>query len=221
MMSLEADLAFSFTLGVFSLLSPCAFPLLPGYISYLLGSSEKKVGGMSAGLAVTLGMITSLALLGIAVAMVGGVLLGYVPYLELAVALAIIAFGVLMVADIPIPTIAPIRDLSGGTGGASGLYAFGFGYGLAVSGCSAPLFFTLLAFSLVQGFLMAMGTFIFYALGMGAVFVVITLFIGEARATLTQRMGRLTFWLHRIGGLGLIGAGLYLLYIFLLANPIL
>ncbi|MFQ5950832.1 MAG: cytochrome c biogenesis CcdA family protein [Candidatus Geothermarchaeales archaeon] len=219
-MALEADLAFSFTLGVFSLLSPCAFPLLPGYISYLLGSGERKVGGMSAGLTVTLGMVTSLALLGIAVAMVGGVLLSYVPYLELVVGISIIAFGLLMVAEIPFPAIMPIRGFSGGKQGVSGLYTFGFGYGLAVSTCSAPIFFTLLAFSLVQGFLIGVGTFVFYALGMGAVFVVITLFIGEARSALTQKMGRLTFWLHRIGGLGLVGAGIYLLYIFFSANPI-
>ena len=32
---------FSFSLGIISFFSPCAFPMLPGYISYYLGIDDK------------------------------------------------------------------------------------------------------------------------------------------------------------------------------------
>jgi cytochrome c-type biogenesis protein len=48
-----ARVPLAFTLGAFAFFSPCAYPLLPGYVSYYLGTSARGDGGTPASAAGT------------------------------------------------------------------------------------------------------------------------------------------------------------------------
>lgn len=209
----EAELTFAFAAGVFVTVSPCSFPLLPGYFTYLLGSQSSAKRALTAGVTSTLGLMTSLSALGAIAAAVGSVLLAYLPYIEFAIAAFIIVLGILMLSNVSLPALLPVLRPSGRRG-LLGLYTFGLAYGLAASACAAPIFFSVLLFSLLGGILEGITTFVAYAFGIGVILTAVSFFVSEANDFFTQRLGRITYWLHRVGGLGLIAAGVYLFYVF-------
>lgn len=57
---------FPFLIGVLSFFSPCAFPLAPGYIGYLMGGREEPslTRGTLYGIICLIGVLTSAAILG-------------------------------------------------------------------------------------------------------------------------------------------------------------
>lgn len=207
-----AEALFIFSAGALTLASPCAFPLLPGYIGYLIGEERSTDKVITAGVVSTLGLLTALLGLGLVVALFGSLISSLLPFIELGVAVLIIAFGVLMVADVQLPTASLPFEI-GDRSGVSGVFVFGVGYGLAVSGCTAPIFFSVITLTLLQGFADTIFSFLIYGLGMGMVFVAVTLLVSEVKEAVRAGFGRVTFWLHKIGGIGLIGAGVYLLWL--------
>ncbi|MEM3004695.1 MAG: cytochrome c biogenesis protein CcdA, partial [Candidatus Bathyarchaeia archaeon] len=96
-MSLEGIL-FNFTLaflaGLSSLLHPCSFALLPGYIAYLV-ESESLTHGAFSGLVFTSGLVTVLAILGALLSSIGGILIAFMPWIQILVGVAIIVLGVI------------------------------------------------------------------------------------------------------------------------------
>ncbi|MCW4036673.1 MAG: cytochrome C biogenesis protein, partial [Candidatus Bathyarchaeota archaeon] len=58
-MSLDLPgLAFALTAGVLTVFSPCGYALLPGYVSYYLGSRLSLMRAVYGGVACTLGLVT-------------------------------------------------------------------------------------------------------------------------------------------------------------------
>ena len=63
-----SGLVFAFTSGVISIFSPCSYALLPGYISYYLGSRFGIVKAITGGIACTLGLLTVFTAIGALIA---------------------------------------------------------------------------------------------------------------------------------------------------------
>ena len=86
-MSLETlafDLAFAFSAGIFSIFSPCSFPLLPGYIAYMVGSKASGKKAVLVGGICTLGFLTVFTILGAVASSVGSIFIRYLPWLQLS-----------------------------------------------------------------------------------------------------------------------------------------
>jgi cytochrome c biogenesis protein CcdA/PKD repeat protein len=199
-----------FTSGALALLSPCGFPLLPGYISYYLGRRSSVERAVSGGVACTLGLVSVFSIIGIGVSLLGSLVTQYILALELIAGILAVLMGISMVLDVKFPLIqiskAPRQK------GLSGLFVYGIAYGLATLGCSAPIFFSTLFYAissggLIQGIL----TFMIYALGMGLPILIITLLVAKTKSALINRIMKVMPWFQRISSVILIVTGIYLI----------
>jgi len=215
--------ALAFLTGLLSFFAPCAFPLLPGYISYYLGRAEGGTtlrSSLKAGIAAATGINGIFALIGVAVALGGAVVKSYLSYLAPAVGVAIIILGlVMLLGPSGLAFFATFERLLssyaaklGGKSSDSGLVMYGVGYGLAVMGCQAPVFIALIFAGLgAGGAVQAILVFLAFSVGMGCMMIAVSLLAGTAKRTMLDRLKALMPYINRACGLILILVGLYFL----------
>ncbi len=210
-----SGLTLIFTAGALALLSPCGFPMLPGYISYYIGakaSSEKTILG---GAACTLGLLAVFSVIGVAVSTLSHLIYQHIPLLELMAGLIVVFLGISMIVEIRFPKFFTISK-SPKQKGLIGVFLYGVLYGLATFGCSAPIFFSILFYAVAAGgFLQGMITFVVYAIGMGLPITITTILIAKAKKLLVKRMMTMLPWIQKISGLVLITIGAYLIYYYI------
>lgn len=204
-------LAFAFTAGVLSIFSPCGYALLPGYVSYYLGSDLSLVRAVVGGLACTLGLVTVFSVVGALASSLGALMPQLIPVLDILAAVILIVLGVAMLRQANIPYLQlNVRPTT--RKGLAGLYMFGLVYGIAGVGCSAPIFLSVLLFAVSESWLNGVLTFTVYAIGMGVPLVLTSILVAEAKVMLIRRISGVTERLHKLGGTVLILVGLYLFY---------
>ncbi len=206
-----SGLAFAFTAGVFSLFSPCSYALLPGYVSYYLGAKFGVVKALTGGLACTLGLITVFAAIGALASSLGELVPQIIPLLDIAAGVILIAMGLGNLLDLKMPFIS-LNVVPSKKQGFLGLYTYGIVYGLAGVGCSAPIFISVLFYSMSKGPAQGVLSFVAYALGMGAPLIVTTILLSQAKEYMIQRINMATEKLRRVSGAILVAVGLYLIY---------
>lgn len=213
-MSLDAaGLAFAFTAGILSIFSPCGYALLPGYVSYFLGSDFSVARGVYGGLACTLGLMTVFSVVGVLASSLGALLQSLIPLLDLLAAAILISMGMVMLLEIQLPYISVNVDPSRRRG-LPGFYLFGIVYGMAGVGCSAPIFLSVLFHAMTKGLINGLLTFAAYAVGMGIPLVATGVLLAEAKDYVIARITRITPRLHRLSGVILILVGAYLAYFY-------
>ena len=211
-MSLQVTgLAFAFTAGILSIFSPCGYALLPGYISYYLGSKVSVGRAVSGGLVCTLGLMTIFIVVGVIASSVSVILPQLIPLLNLLAGAILIAMGIATLKQVRMPYLALPARLSKRKG-FSGFYLFGVVYGLAGVGCSAPIFLSILFYAMSRGFVNGVLTFAVYAVGMGVPLMVTSLLLATAKDYVIRRISGATPWLEKVSGVVLIIVGVYLFY---------
>jgi cytochrome c-type biogenesis protein len=206
-----SGLAFAFSAGVFSLFSPCSYALLPGYVSYYLGAKFGTVKALTGGLACTLGLVTVFAAIGALASSLGELVPQIIPLLDIAAGVILIAMGLGNLLNRKMPFIS-LNIVPSKKQGFLGLYTYGIIYGLAGVGCSAPIFISVLFYSMSKGLTQGILSFIAYALGMGAPLIVTTILLSQAKDYMIQRINMATEKLQRASGAILIAVGTYLIY---------
>jgi len=144
--SLATNVPFAVTAGVATFFSPCAYPLLPGYVGFYLNSveaDEASVTGAGArGLAAAVGVLATFAVLAGATLRVGQSTLSNIAVFETLVGGLLVAFGLLVVfGRAPSLSVSLPKRRSG----VLGFGLFGAGYALAGAGCVAPIFLAVVA----------------------------------------------------------------------------
>ncbi len=188
--------------------------MLPGYISYYMGTKASLERVVSGGVACTLGLLTTLCAVGVAVSMLGSLVSRYIPALELVAGVVVISLGLSMIGGIEFPAAltllkAPKRR------GFIGFYLYGITYGLATMSCSGPIFLSIIFTALAGGGpLYSIIVFVAYALGMGIPVIVTTVLIAKAKELVLTRIIIMVPLLRKISGLILVGIGAYLIYSF-------
>lgn len=234
-------LSYAFGLGVAAFFSPCAFPLLPGYVSYYLGQSAVEDGGETADggnrLAAILpgelpGRLARAALVGIVVSVgffvvFGGFaalfvlaqdqlyrygVLDRIAVLELLVGLVLVTTGALMAGGWKFPTVTV--TLPERRRSTAGYVAFGVLYSLAAAGCTAGLFVGITLRALAQGPVAILATLGSYAAGMSVLMVGVTVATALGRDVIVRRLVKRTGTIYRVGGALLVAAGFYEIYLF-------
>lgn len=207
---------FTFVLvaGASALLSPCGFPMLPGYISYYIGSKTSAMKTISAGIACTLGLFTVFSLIGMASSLLGSMINPYIPFLEVIAGVATILLGASMLVKIKFLTFsAPLKAPK--RKGLIGIFIYGVIYGSATLGCSAPVFFAVLFWAIIGGGLLnGIITFLVYAFGMGLPLILTTILLAKAKETTVKKLVKMTPWIQRFSGIILIIIGIYLIYFY-------
>ncbi len=139
--TLLSTLAIAIGAGLATFFSPCAYPLLPGYVGYYanhasggtptLGGSVVRGAVAGGGVIATFGVLFGLSFV------IGYDRLSGVTIFEYIVGVVLLGFGLLVVFDrAPSLSIAlPKRRSS-----VLGFGIFGAGYALAAAGCVAPIF---------------------------------------------------------------------------------
>jgi len=223
--------------GVLSFFAPCAFPLLPGYMSYCLarkegirkgkGGAKDLKGSVRGGIIAALGIISIFSLAGILVAAAGSTVVAYVSYLTPVIAVVIAIMGFMMLVDrtawadkmfgrITSKVQNGISGMTGkriGAGSNKGLYLYGAGYGIASMGCQAPVFVAIMVAGFAAGgFGEAFLLFVLFGIGMGAMMVMVTVLVGMAKGMAIRKMTTAMPYIKRVSGLILLVAGMYLAY---------
>jgi cytochrome c-type biogenesis protein len=155
----------------------------------------------------------------------GGALSSYLIRAKPVVALILVGMGVVMLADraLPVPTWASGGKLLTAPADERGplysLFLYGFGYGLASTGCTLPIYVGLVVFPLSSGaFTRAFTAFLSFALAMGGLMMLLTVVIAGSKQTLLRHLVASTVRIRRASGVILILIGLYLGYYFLKAG---
>ena len=143
---LTTNVAFALTAGAATFFSPCAYPLLPGYVGFYVNSvdaeSASVTGAGVRGIAAALGVLSTFALLGGAAAWVGQETLSEVTLFDTLVGALLVVFGFLVVLG-RTPSLS--LSLPKRRTGVLGFGLFGAGYALAGAGCVAPVFLAVVA----------------------------------------------------------------------------
>jgi cytochrome c-type biogenesis protein len=216
--------AFGFVAGIGAFFAPCAFALFPGYISYYLtsvGTGRESAGrSLVLGLTCAAGSAVFFALAGGAIALVGGVISSYLIATKPVIALAVALLGLGLVADVRLPSVSlPLGPVGRTLPRATGLFLYGFGYALASTGCTLPIYVSIIVLPLTSGFSgAALVTFASFASAMAVMMLLTSLLVGLARASLLRRLQASTVWIKRVSGVVLIAAGLYLGYYYIAAG---
>lgn len=189
--------------------------MLPGYASYYLGSeSLTRTDVVRAGLSTTAGFVAVFTIVGIVASAVRGLLLPFMAYFLLVAAVIIAIMGLSMLAHRPILSFLS-RVSRPERRGHLGLLAFGVAYGLSSLSCTAPVFFSLLVFSIATGgFVNLVVTFLVYALGMGALLIAFSLVVGQTRRFTVSSLSRFIPLIERGAALAMFMVAGYLVYLF-------
>lgn len=212
--ALLPTIAFALTAGVATFFSPCAYPLLPGYVGFYVSQTEGEEaslsGALSRGLVAGVGVLVTFVLLLGAAFWIGHSTLSNITLFEPIVGAILVVFGVLIVLDrAPSLSFALPKRRSG----VLGFGIFGAGYALAAAGCVAPLFVGVIARGLSLPPLSAAIVIGTYVGSVVLLMVSLTVATGMGLVASAGRLAAHSKTLKRIAGGVMIVAGLGQLYL--------
>ena len=222
-------LGYAFGAGMVATVNPCGVLLLPSLVAYYLGRGEEPLSAprragkaLLLGVMATLGFVTIFAAVGLAIGAGGRALAGAFPVGGMLVGLALLGLGVwlaltgrgfgILAASGAMGRVELRDDLRS-------LFLFGVGYAVTSLACTLPIFLVVAGSALAAGGpLAAVGQFVSYALGMGAVLTVVILGAAFFQSAVQRSVRRVVPYVHRLSAAFLIGAGLFVVNYWLSAG---
>ena len=219
-----AAFGIAFLGGLVAGFGPCVPPMLPAVFGYITGTvahdpdaeqpSVLMMRGLGLSAVFVLGMSLVFATIGAVAGLLGRALMvGGWTYYVVAAICVVLALQMLGVISLPIdrlnallPTRRPERR------GVIGALLFGMLFGLVASPCSTPILAAIAAIAATTGNAAKGGALLFvYGLGKG----VPLLLLGVASGSLVimRKVSSITPLLTKLGGVGLIGAAAYLVWL--------
>jgi len=201
------------SLGLLSTTSPCVLPLYPGFLAYLSGG-HRKIRNSKAryllGFFALAGVLTMMLLLGSGIALlsisIGRALAVVIPLADII----IFTLGLLLqfnfnlfksIPQIRIPLISHPY---------SNAYLYGFLYGPIALPCSGPLVVSIFAYSLTAGEVLGkLAIFFWFGIGFGLPLLLLSILSGANQRWLTRLFTQHTRLINLIGGILLIGVGIF------------
>jgi cytochrome c-type biogenesis protein len=206
----------AFAAGTLSFLSPCVFPLVPGYLSFLTGSAAGQGDRRRAVLLATffaLGFGLVFVALGATASSIGQLVGAHRRWLELFGGAVILLFGLHLLGILRVGLffrVARFHKLPTPKGPAGALLvgaAFGFGW----SPCVGPMLGGVLTLAAAEGTIsQGIWLLVAYALGLALPFIASAAALDRFLAA-SKRIRPLLPWVERSGGALLAGFGLLLL----------
>lgn len=206
--------------GVLSFSSPCALPLIPGYLSYVSGLSVSELGQARAralvlrsSAAFVAGFTVVFTALGASSTLVGSLLLGDLPVILDISGVFMIALGLALAGLLRIPFLARERrfDLARVPKGPRGAFPLGMAFAFGWTPCVGPVLATVLAVASTTSTVVTGAVLLaLYSLGLGLPFLALAVGFTRARTSLAwlRRRGRA---IEVTGGLLLVTVGVLFL----------
>jgi cytochrome c-type biogenesis protein len=208
----------AFVAGVISFLSPCVLPLVPGYLSFVAGTSLENLRDGAAPrarsliLAATfvLGFTAVFVALGASATALGSVLLSYKLQLGVIAGVIVILFGLHLLGLTPLRLMNREARfyIEKGGGHAASAFLLGLAFAFGWTPCIGPVLGAILTLSASTADV-AEGSLLLavYSLGLGVPFLLAALFTGTLLARL-RALGRVGRNLQRAAGGLLVAMGL-------------
>jgi len=203
----------SVSLGLLSSASPCILPLYPGFLAYLAGRQEgisSRVGRYSLGFFVLAGVLTMMLALGLLIALlsipIGAALTIAIPIADLL----IIALGVALLLNYNPFKVLPQVQVPVLNNPYVNAYIYGLLYGPIALPCSGPLVVGIFTYSLTAAEAFSkLSIFFWYGIGFGLPLLLLSFLSGATQQWIVRFFARNARTINFIGGLLLIGVGLY------------
>jgi cytochrome c-type biogenesis protein len=234
-LALPALFGLAFSAGAVTFFAPCAFPLLPGYLSYFLGDTAARADDETTdaitgrvrrplaraaliSLAASLGI--TLVYVGLAgtTAALGARALADIAVLEVVVGGVFLLAGAAMAAGWRGGTLGHVR-LPERRRSVVGFFLFGVLYAGAAAGCTAPLFLAVVAKGLASTPAVGVGIAVAYALGMSVVLTVLTGVSALGGSSAVSVLRDHTERIYRASGVLLAASGVAEIYYFFYGFP--
>ena len=227
---------YSFTAGMVTTVTPCAVAMLPAYISLYLGSQEKGYWSESIykriaralilSLVVTLGFVVLFGAAGAVLTLWGDRLARYMPWVAVVIGVLLVLMGIFFLfgGHLYINFLARLASRLGGGKDISikGFFIFGIAYAFAALSCNLPVFLIVVVTSITdEGYASGLLQFVYYALGMGFVMMLIILISALFKEAASRWLRRVVPVVTRLNGLLLIFAGVYIIYYWFVLGDIL
>ena len=215
------DLVTAYGLGLASAASPCLIPLYPAFLAFLTGASGVEPGSGEArrisgflGLAVLIGLLTSMLLIGLLVLAASLPMSEILGFAIPAIDLLLIALGIMLLAGVnPFLRLPQVR-VPGTRGPLSQAYVYGFLLGPLALPCAGPFLIALLAIAVgaVES-AGALATFVVYGFGFGLPLLLLSVLARARQDSVVRFLARHHRAIEIVSGLLLIGAGSYDLWL--------
>ena len=230
--SLTAVFVLGALLSILVYFSPCAFPVLPGFISYYLslGAREdeliaeeklKKRMPNSAviGLLAGLGMLTFFLVIGVVAAIMGEAFArsGLIHYIAIGVAVLLIVLGSMMLIGITSHLMGFVQKFvdrySTTEADATftprrNMYLYGFGYAAASIDCTAAAVLPFVVFLATLGRTAVVTGLAGLMLGLLVLMIVVVVMVGLGRQMMINVLKRATGMIKLVGSWMMIMAGI-------------
>ena len=230
----KAPLGYAFVAGMVASVNPCGFVLLPAYLGYYLGDDRAAPGGRGpvgravvVSATVTASFVVLFGLAGIMAALAASAMSSALPWIGTAVGVGLIVLAGVLASGRGLtvsvaPRVAQRLQAATRVQGLVGYAAYGTAYGLASLGCTLPVFLGVVGTSLqLHGLAAAVGQFLLFGAGMGAVLAALTVttaWFGDRLIRRARALGRHIGW---ASALLLWAAGAYVVYYWLTAISLL
>ena len=230
---------YAFASGMVATVNPCGALMLPSYIFFQLGADEEDepasivdessstvdrvFKAVRIAMATTAGFAVIFGAVGLIVSAGGRWLTDLFPYAGLLIGVAMVGLGAWLLAShrslgilaAGRVSVTPERTLWN-------MFLFGIAYGISSLSCTLPIFLVVVGTALGSGtLLLSLAQFVGYALGMGTILAAITVGTALFREAMERWLRRLMPYVHRVSALFLIGAGIYLIYYWLVSVDVL
>ncbi|MFM7063864.1 MAG: cytochrome c biogenesis CcdA family protein [Actinomycetes bacterium] len=221
---MSGRLALAFTAGMVATVNPCGFALLPAYLTYFLGlenDAASQPGGrynpvrraLAVSAAVTLGFVAVFGVMGLVWSSFAEVVGQRLPYATFVIGLGLVAVGIAMLRGYEPVVRLPMVQLSGEGRELTSMFLYGVSYAVASLSCTIGVFISVVSTTLAgEHALTSLATFLAYALGMGVTLAVLTLGVALARQGVVHTFRRLLPYMHRISGVLMVVAGVFVAY---------
>ena len=173
----------TFLEGIISFISPCMLPMLPIYISYFAGESNRKVKTFLSALSFVAGFTVIFCLLGLFAGSLGALLTKYETAVNVISGIIIILLGLNFLDVINIPFLKGFH-ISAKVSGVLSAFVFGIVFSISHAPCVGAFLGTALVTasasgSIAKGILLLLS----YSLGMGIPFLLSALLIEKLNST--------------------------------------
>jgi cytochrome c-type biogenesis protein len=202
----------SISLGLLASASPCILPLYPGYLAYLSGAGQASGGNKRyfLGFFVLAGVLSMMLALGLVIALVsvsvGRALSVVIPLADLL----IISLGVLLLLDKNPFKALPQIEAPALSSPYVNAYLYGLLYGPIALPCSGPLVVSIFAISLTAAeALSKLNIFLWFGVGFGLPLLALSLISGALQRDITRWLAINARLVNILGGLLLVGIGIY------------
>lgn len=194
------------TAGIQTFFSPCAFALLPAYISYYLGKEKTPRDGLKLGLTASLGFSTIIIILAALTILVGTQIKQIFTKITPIIAIALIIVGITWILNKKTLTITKTIKLP-----KSSAYLFGAAYAIAAITCMFPIFLSILIPALTKGPIETTTIYLSYLIGMSTMLTITTLATTTTNQIITKKLKKYKKHVTRISGAIILASGIYLL----------